>query len=53
MKDEFYRGRKFESFASFKAELDEYIDYWNTRRYQVCLKGMAPVQYRSHSTRAA
>jgi len=53
MKDEFYRGRRFESFETFKAELDAYIDYWNTRRYQVRLKGMAPVQYRGHPIRAA
>ena len=53
MKDEFYRGRRFDSFESFKAELDAYIVYWNTRRYQVCLKGMTPVQYRGHSIRAA
>ena len=53
MKDEFYRGRRFESFESFKAELDAYIDYWNTRRYQVGLKGMTPVQYRGHSIRAS
>ena len=53
LKDEFCRGRVFESFASFKAELEAYIVYWNTRRYQVRLNGMAPVQYRGHSTRAA
>lgn len=53
MKDEFYRGRRFESFEAFKAELEEYIDYWNTGRYQVRLKGMTPVQYRGHSMRAA
>jgi len=53
MKDEFYRGRRFDSFESFKAELEDYIAYWNTRRYQVCLNGMTPVQYRGHSIRAA
>jgi len=53
LKDEFYRGRRFESFESFKAELASYIAYWNTQRYQVCLKGMTPVQYRGHSIRAA
>ena len=47
------RRRKYNSFESFKAELDEYIVYWNTRRYQVRLKGMTPVQYRGHSIRAA
>lgn len=53
LKDEFYRGRDFESFDSFKEQLDAYIVYWNTRRYQARLKGMAPVQYRGHSIRAA
>ena len=53
MKDEFYRGRRFDSFESFKSGLDEYIEYWNTRCYQPRLKGMTPVQYRSHPIRAA
>lgn len=53
LKDEFYRGRKFESFKQFKEELDEYINYWNNQRYQVGLQGMTPVQYRGHSIRAA
>ena len=53
LKDEFYRGREFDSFDSFKDQLNDYIVYWNTRRYQARLKGMAPVQYRSHSMRAA
>lgn len=53
MKDEFYRGRRFESFDRFKSELEEYIGYWNNRRYQAGLNGMTPVQYRGHSIRAA
>ena len=53
MKDEFSRGRSFGSFEAFKAELDAYIVYWNTRRYQVRLDGMTPVQYRGHSEAAA
>lgn len=53
LKDELYRGREFDSFESFKEQLDAYIIYWNTQRYQVRLKGMAPVQYRGHSIRAA
>ena len=44
MKDEFYRHRAFDSFDSFKEQIDAYIAYWNTRRYQARLKGMAPVQ---------
>ena len=53
MKDEFYRGAEFESFGDLKLALDEYVAYWNTRRYQVALKGMSPVQYRGHPIRAA
>ena len=53
MKDEFYRGRRFESFDRFKSELEEYIGYWNNRRYQAGLNGMTPVQYRGHSIGAA
>lgn len=53
LKDEFYRGRSFNSFAEFKAELDRYIDYWNNGRYQSALNGMTPVQYRGHPIRAA
>lgn len=53
MKDEFYRGRRFDSFAAFRSELAAYIHYWNNGRYQVGLKGMTPVQYRGHSTGAA
>lgn len=53
LKDEFYRGRDFGSFESFREQLDSYIDYWNTRRHQVRLRGMAPVQYRSHSMSTA
>lgn len=32
-----------------KAEVSEHIVYWNTRGYQVSLKGMTPVQYQGHS----
>ncbi len=53
LKDEFFRGQRFDSFESFKEQIDAYIVYWNTQRYQPRLKGMAPVQYRSHSMRAA
>lgn len=48
LKDEFYHGRKFESFEQFKFELDEYINYWNKNRYQEVLNEMTPVEYRGH-----
>lgn len=48
LKDEFYRGRKFESFDEFARQLDEYIRYWNEGRRQKGLKEMTPVEYRGH-----
>lgn len=53
MKDEFYRNRSFDNFDSFKAELDAYICYWNTRRYQPKLEGLSPEQFRTQSWGAA
>lgn len=46
LKDEFFRGRRFPDFEAFKAELDAYIAYWNTGRYQECLDGMTPEAFR-------
>lgn len=49
LKDEFYRGRRWKDFASFKSDLDAYIVFWNTRRRQVKLKGLTPEEFRSQS----
>lgn len=54
LKDEFYRGQTWDSFEAFKAELDAYIVYWNTRRYQEGLDGLSPEGYRlAHATEMA
>ena len=42
LKDEFFRGRRWTNFESFKADLDAYVIHWNTRRRQVKLKGLTP-----------
>ena len=47
MKDEFFRGRTWPDFESFKADLDAYVAHWNTRRRQVKLKGLTPEEFRS------
>ena len=39
LKDEFYRGREF----------DSYIVHWNTRRRQIRLEGHTPEEFRSMS----
>lgn len=49
MKDEFFRGRTWPSFDSFKADLDAYVMYWNTQRRQVKLKGLTPEEFRNQS----
>ena len=49
LKDEIYRGRRFDSFDELAREIDSYIEYWNTRRYQVGLKGLSPAGYRAQS----
>ena len=49
LKDEFHRGREFDSFERFKAELDAYIIHWNTRRRQIRLEGRTPEEFRSMS----
>lgn len=52
LKDEFYRGRRFDSLDRFMRELDEYIIHWNTRRRQVALGGLTPDEYRRVSLAA-
>ena len=49
LKVEMFYGEKFESVSSFIDCLKQYIDYYNNDRISVKLKGMSPVQYRTHS----
>ena len=49
LKVEMYYGEKFESADDFIQKLHKYIFYWNNKRISRKLKGMSPVQYRTHS----
>ena len=49
LKVEMFYGEKFESVNAFIDELKNYIDYYNNERISLKLKGMSPVQYRTHS----
>ena len=49
IKDEFFRGQDWQTFESFKADLDAYITHWNTVRRQVKLKGLTPAEYRDQA----
>ena len=48
-KVEMFYGEKFESVNAFIDELKKYIYYYNNERISLKLKGMSPVQYRTHS----
>ena len=53
LKSELFYFQQFNSLEHFKAELEEYIDYYNNRRIKSKLKGLSPVQYRIQSSMIA
>lgn len=52
LKSEMYYLRKFSTFEELEQAIDEYIKFYNTKRLQKKLKGMAPVEYRIHTLAA-
>ena len=52
LKEEFFRGREWPDFESFKADLNAYVTYRNTQRRQVKLKGPTPEEFRRQSLAA-
>ncbi len=53
LKDEFFRGRDWDTFEGFKADLESCIRHWNNVRRQVKLKGLTPVEFREQALREA
>lgn len=49
LKVEMFYGEKFESVNAFIDKLKKYIYYYNNERISLKLKGVSPVQYRTHS----
>ena len=49
LKVEMFYGEQFESVEDFIQALFDYIYYYNNERISLKLKGMSPVQYRTHS----
>ena len=49
LKVEMFYGEKFQTVEEFIYCLKDYIDYWNNKRISLKLKGMSPIQYRTHS----
>ena len=50
LKVEMYYGERFESVGDFIQALNDYIYYYNNERLSLKLKGMSPVEYRTHSS---
>ncbi len=48
LKVEMFYGEKFNSVEDFMQKLHGYISYYNNERISLKLKGMSPVQYRTH-----
>lgn len=53
LKSELLYLEKFDSIEDFRFKLEEYIEYYNNRRIKIKLKGMSPVEYRTHSSLVA
>ena len=53
LKSELLYLEKFASYEDFISKLKDYIDYYNTKRIKLKLKGMSPVEYRTHSQKVA
>ena len=51
MKNEMFYGYEysFKTLDDLKVAMEEYIDYYNTQRITVKLKGLTPAQYRNQS----
>jgi transposase InsO family protein len=53
LKAEIFYSQKSNYINQFIDELEKYIDYYNKRRIKSKLKGMSPVQYRTHFSKIA
>lgn len=49
LKSEMYYLNKFHSIEELMKAIDEYIDYYNNKRFQAKLKGLTPIEYRNQA----
>lgn len=52
LKSEMYHLQKFADYESLKCAIEEYIDYYNTSRYQKRLECMTPIEYRNYLSKS-
>ena len=53
LKTEMYHQQEFKNADDLINQIDEYINYYNTKRIKVKLKGLTPVEYRNQALSAA
>ncbi len=53
LKTEMYHNRRFEDADDLMEQIKEYIEYYNTKRIKVKLKGLTPIGYRNQALKAA
>lgn len=53
LKTEMYHQQEFNTADDLINQIDEYINYYNTKRIKVKLKGLTPVEYRNQALSAA
>ena len=49
LKSEMYYLQKFHTYEQLEKAIDEYIEFYNTKRIQKRLKGMVPLEYSSNT----
>lgn len=53
LKSEMYHGHDFQNADELIEKIEEYIEYYNTKRIKAKLKGLTPVEYRNQALQAA
>ncbi|PTP70500.1 hypothetical protein CWO23_11240 [Vibrio splendidus] len=53
LKTEMYHNQSFEDADALIEQIKEYIEYYNTKRIKVKLKGLTPIEYRAQALKAA
>lgn len=53
LKTEMYHGYIFKDADELIEKIEEYIEYYNTKRIKVKLKGLTPIEYRNQALQAA
>mgnify|MGYP000595574565 CR=1 FL=1 len=53
LKTEMYHNQSFKDANELIEQIEDYIEYYNTKRIKAKLKGLAPIEYRNQALQAA